>query len=207
MPTLHSASQSKAQCGIFRLNYTTHLGLPMSALKVFDALFKSFEVQSRQTEITMISGAPKLLRKQSEKSSFGLLGRLQLHICITDLRVGSCTWVNSAPVTSSRVQMLGDARARLPAHTFLRPRSHSSVTVRVPALVTVRTPAPWTSPACMHVRTSPTFACLRSCPSPRLRAPVSSCSPARASNRVLELPPPLCTPEYILPSVPACPNV
>ncbi|PKI77642.1 hypothetical protein CRG98_001980 [Punica granatum] len=34
MPTLHSASHSKAQCGIVRLNCTTHLGLPSSALKV-----------------------------------------------------------------------------------------------------------------------------------------------------------------------------
>ncbi|OWM77174.1 hypothetical protein CDL15_Pgr026170 [Punica granatum] len=87
MPTLHSATQSKAQCGIVRLNYTTHLDLLSSALKVSDAFFKSLEVQSRQAEITVISRVPKQLRKQSEKFSFGLLGRLQLHICITGLRV------------------------------------------------------------------------------------------------------------------------
>ncbi|PKI42791.1 hypothetical protein CRG98_036807 [Punica granatum] len=62
------------------------LGLLSIALKVSDILFKALEVQSRQTEITVISKAPKQLRKQSEKSSFGLLGRLRLHICITGLR-------------------------------------------------------------------------------------------------------------------------
>ncbi|OWM68543.1 hypothetical protein CDL15_Pgr023508 [Punica granatum] len=66
------------------------LGLLSIALKVSDILFKALEVQSRQTEITVISKAPKQLRKQSEKSSFGLLGRLRLHICITGLRV-SCS--------------------------------------------------------------------------------------------------------------------
>ncbi|PKI63915.1 hypothetical protein CRG98_015696 [Punica granatum] len=43
MPNLHSASHSKAQCSIIGLNFTTHLGLPSSALKVSDALFKSLK--------------------------------------------------------------------------------------------------------------------------------------------------------------------
>ncbi|PKI56804.1 hypothetical protein CRG98_022762 [Punica granatum] len=87
MPTLYSASLPKAQYGIVGMNHTIHLDLPSSALKISDALFKSLEIQSRQTEITVIFGASKQLRKQYEKSSFGLLGRLQLHICITSLRV------------------------------------------------------------------------------------------------------------------------
>ncbi|PKI45183.1 hypothetical protein CRG98_034434 [Punica granatum] len=59
---------------------------PDNALMVSDAFFMSLEVQSRQTEVTMISEAPKQLRKQTEKSSFGLLGHLRLRICITGLR-------------------------------------------------------------------------------------------------------------------------
>ncbi|PKI77676.1 hypothetical protein CRG98_001906 [Punica granatum] len=39
--------------------------------------------KSFKTEIAVISGSPKQLRKQFEKSSFGLLGRLGLHICNT----------------------------------------------------------------------------------------------------------------------------
>ncbi|PKI71959.1 hypothetical protein CRG98_007642 [Punica granatum] len=69
------------------MNHTTHLDLPSFALKVLDTLFKSLEVRSRQIEITVISGTPKQLRKQSEKSSFDFLGRLRLHICVTGLRV------------------------------------------------------------------------------------------------------------------------
>ncbi|PKI48971.1 hypothetical protein CRG98_030638 [Punica granatum] len=80
-----SASRPKAQCGIVGMNHTTHLDFPNNA-KILDALFPSLEVQSQQTEITVISRAPKQLRKQSEKSSFGLLGHLRLHICITSLR-------------------------------------------------------------------------------------------------------------------------
>ncbi|PKI49912.1 hypothetical protein CRG98_029696 [Punica granatum] len=57
------------------------------ALRVSDALSMSLGTQSQQTEITVISGSPKLLRKQSEKSNFGLLGHLRLNICITGLRV------------------------------------------------------------------------------------------------------------------------
>ncbi|PKI69604.1 hypothetical protein CRG98_010017 [Punica granatum] len=69
------------------MNHTTHLDPPSSALRVSDAFFMSLEAQSRQTQITVVSGSPKQLRKQSEKSSFGLLGHLRLHICITGLRV------------------------------------------------------------------------------------------------------------------------
>ncbi|OWM72547.1 hypothetical protein CDL15_Pgr005016 [Punica granatum] len=65
------------------MNHTTHLDPLSSALRVSDALFMSLEAQSRQIEITVISGLPKQLRKQSEKSSFGLLGHLRLHIGIT----------------------------------------------------------------------------------------------------------------------------
>ncbi|PKI61744.1 hypothetical protein CRG98_017856 [Punica granatum] len=69
------------------MNHATHLDPPSSTLRVSDALFMSLEAKSRQTEITVISGSPKQLRKQFEKSSFGLLGHLRLHICITGLRV------------------------------------------------------------------------------------------------------------------------
>ncbi|PKI52255.1 hypothetical protein CRG98_027353 [Punica granatum] len=87
MPTLHSASLLKVQCGIVGMNHTTYLDPPRSALRVSDALFISLEAQSQQTEITVISGSPMQLRKQSEKFNFGFLGHLRLHICITDLRV------------------------------------------------------------------------------------------------------------------------
>ncbi|OWM77185.1 hypothetical protein CDL15_Pgr023451 [Punica granatum] len=78
MLTLHNASLLKAQCGIVGMNHTTHLDPSSSALRVSDALFISLEAQSQQTEITVISGSPKKLRKQSEKSSLGLLGHLRL---------------------------------------------------------------------------------------------------------------------------------
>jgi hypothetical protein len=86
MLTLHNASLLKAQCGIVGMNHTTHLDPSSSALRVSDALFISLEAQSQQTEIAVISGSPKKLRKQSEKSSFGLLGHLRLHICIYRLK-------------------------------------------------------------------------------------------------------------------------
>ncbi|OWM76411.1 hypothetical protein CDL15_Pgr023954 [Punica granatum] len=81
-----SAAYLNAQCGIVGMNDTTHLDPSSSALRVSDALFISLEAQSRKTEITVISGSPKKLRKQSEKSSFGLLGHLRLHICIYRLK-------------------------------------------------------------------------------------------------------------------------
>ncbi|OWM87689.1 hypothetical protein CDL15_Pgr027293 [Punica granatum] len=80
MLTLHNASLLKAQCGIVGMNHTTHLDPSSSALRVSDALFISLEAQSRQTEITVISGSPKKLRKKSEKSSFGLRDRSNLRI-------------------------------------------------------------------------------------------------------------------------------
>ncbi|OWM65588.1 hypothetical protein CDL15_Pgr002548 [Punica granatum] len=80
------AAYLNAQCGIVGMNHTTHLDPSSSALRVSDALFISLEAQSQQTEIAVISGSPKKLRKQSEKSSFGLLGHLRLHICIYRLK-------------------------------------------------------------------------------------------------------------------------
>ncbi|PKI48298.1 hypothetical protein CRG98_031307 [Punica granatum] len=108
MLTVHNASLLKAQCGIVGMNHTTHLDPSSSALRVSDALFISLEAQSRQTEITVISGSSKKLRKQSEKSSFGLLGHLRLHVCIYRLKgqvprslsafrvKNRHSWVNSA---------------------------------------------------------------------------------------------------------------
>ncbi|OWM90085.1 hypothetical protein CDL15_Pgr000872 [Punica granatum] len=84
--TLQNASLLKAQCGIVEMNHTTHLNPSSNALRVSDALFISLKAQSRQTEITVISGSPKKLRKQSEKFSFGLLRHLRLHICIYRLK-------------------------------------------------------------------------------------------------------------------------
>ncbi|PKI37355.1 hypothetical protein CRG98_042232 [Punica granatum] len=116
MPTLHSASLPKAQCVIVGINYTSNLDLPSNALKVSDVFFKSLEVQFRQTKITVISEAPKQLRKQYEKSSFGLLGHLRLHICITGLRVDS--------VLSRTLAARPGARTR--DHALRRAPRHSS---------------------------------------------------------------------------------
>ncbi|PKI58256.1 hypothetical protein CRG98_021338 [Punica granatum] len=80
---------------------TTDAREKKSLLTVYDP--KSLEIHFRQTKIAVISGLPEQLRKQYEKSRFGLLGRLRLHICYTGLR---CT------CHCSRVQTFGDARAR-----------------------------------------------------------------------------------------------
>ncbi|PKI54327.1 hypothetical protein CRG98_025263 [Punica granatum] len=104
------------------MNHTTHLDPPSSALRVSDALFMSLEAQSRQTEITVISGSAKQLRKQSEKSSFGLLGHLRLHIGITDVRV-KCPCEQCASRALSR-----NLRARAFSHALV----HSSCTSRAP---------------------------------------------------------------------------
>ncbi|PKI68233.1 hypothetical protein CRG98_011369 [Punica granatum] len=185
MPTLHSTNLPKARCGIIGMNYTTHLDLPSSALKVSDALFRSLEVQFRQTEITVISRAPKQLRKQSEKFSFGLLGHLRLYICITGLRVGQlftlfnnlcqndqrplgglgslpCSRVNSdarpyaqAPATQARARPL----LQTLAHDNLRSLAVLDVRLHMPVLERAPTPP-------LHIRRS--FACLHACPCPRL---------------------------------------
>ncbi|PKI67075.1 hypothetical protein CRG98_012539 [Punica granatum] len=134
MATLHNVSLLKAQCGIIGMTHTTHLDPPSSALRVSDALFMSLETQSQQTKITLISGSPKQLRKQSEKSSFGLLGHLWLYICITGLRVKCprnlkiyvkmtdalefipCSRVNSDSRLPSACRSPPEPAVRLPAH-------------------------------------------------------------------------------------------
>ncbi|OWM72693.1 hypothetical protein CDL15_Pgr009150 [Punica granatum] len=81
-----SVAYLNARCGIVGMNHTTHLDPSSSALRVSDALFISLEAQSQQTKITVISVSPKKLRKQYEKSRFGLLGHLRVHICIYRLK-------------------------------------------------------------------------------------------------------------------------
>ncbi|PKI38802.1 hypothetical protein CRG98_040807 [Punica granatum] len=76
----YSATHPKAQCEILRRNSTIHLGPQNNVFRVSSALFQTFGVSSQRTEIAAISGSSKQLRNHSEKSSFGLLGRLRLHI-------------------------------------------------------------------------------------------------------------------------------
>ncbi|PKI38256.1 hypothetical protein CRG98_041355 [Punica granatum] len=61
--------------------------------------------------------------------------------------------------------------------------------------------------ACMHVRTSPTSACLRSCLSLRLHVPFPSSSLAHASGHAPEPLPCLCAPAHVLLRAPATTNV
>ncbi|PKI69318.1 hypothetical protein CRG98_010319 [Punica granatum] len=81
-----SAAYPKARCEILIRNLTTHLGPQNNAFRVSEAFFQFFGVRSQRIEIAVISGSSKQLRKHSEKSGFGLLGRLRLHICNTGLR-------------------------------------------------------------------------------------------------------------------------
>ncbi|PKI60644.1 hypothetical protein CRG98_018962 [Punica granatum] len=67
----------------------TRLGPQNNAFSVSKALFQSFGARSQRTEITAISGSSKQLRRHSEKSGFGLLGRLRLYIGWVDLRLFS----------------------------------------------------------------------------------------------------------------------
>ncbi|OWM72941.1 hypothetical protein CDL15_Pgr016501 [Punica granatum] len=102
--------------------------------------------------------------------------------------------------------MLGDALARLPTHARLRPRSHSSVTTRVPVFFTAsfgaRVPR---CPlyACLHMHARPhvlDIQLARSRPLARPRLP-------RPSNLASDVLPRPCTSEHALPRVLACPNV
>ncbi|OWM76445.1 hypothetical protein CDL15_Pgr024653 [Punica granatum] len=137
MLTLHNASLLKAQCGIVGMNHTTHLDPSSSALRVSDALFISLEAQSQQTEIAVISGSPKKLRKQSEKSSFGLLGHLRLHICIYRLKGLVPTSFRAFRVKNrhSRVNSASRALASALAHVPRAPRAcpHAQPCARAPA--------------------------------------------------------------------------
>ncbi|PKI48885.1 hypothetical protein CRG98_030733 [Punica granatum] len=135
MPTLHSASLLKAQCGIVGMNHTTHLDPSSSALRVSDALFIFLEAPSWQTEIVVIFGSPKKLRKQYEKSSFSLLGHLRLHICSYRLKSQVSTLISSFRVKivlsgeqCTRSSPLPRARVRpqVPART-LDVRAHPNV--------------------------------------------------------------------------------
>ncbi|PKI57941.1 hypothetical protein CRG98_021656 [Punica granatum] len=76
----------------------------------------SLGAQSRQTEITVISGSPKQLTKQSDKSNFGLLGHLRLDICITCLRVKGPHRVDERLFSENdyHIHLQGSVRSREP---------------------------------------------------------------------------------------------
>ncbi|PKI49917.1 hypothetical protein CRG98_029701 [Punica granatum] len=188
------------------MNHTTHLDLSRNTLRVSDALFMSLGAQSQQTEITMISGSPKQLRKQSEKSNFDLLGHLRLDICITGIRVkGPCDltvyvkmtdmgcrckiccqkWVVS--IISVKNNVSGEQCTCHPSvcQSSARNRARARARTRVAPITVRESLRPHVLPlACMHV-------CARhrasERPSPRDRAPTcasahqtSSRAPSRA---------------------------
>ncbi|PKI49848.1 hypothetical protein CRG98_029759 [Punica granatum] len=218
------------------MNHTTHLDLPNSALEVSDVLFKSLEIRSRQIDITVTSGTPKQLRKQSKKSSFNLLGCLRLHICITGIRVNNprcqtiyvkmtdvryryeiccgflhfgrrtCSRVNSAPVTSPCAQTLDVTNSCATVHVLVNESAAARLSARSPARTPVCPCAPTSLRLHACTHAPGTSVTSRASTGAYPCARLPSCARSRARPRLSTLQR-LSVPVHIHPRTKAHPNV